>query len=110
MYWVARLFSLRRKELNDLFTDSSLINVIDYFITNNVRTVSDITEAVLMKLLFYPNVDYIKFKATTDILFVEKNVSEIIENHNDEQEFDSINVKELDEDEIVKETLIQSGK
>ncbi len=86
------------KELNDLFTDSSLINVIDYLITNNVRIVSDITEEVLIKLLFYPNVDYIKFKATTDILFVAENVSEIIKNEDDQQEFESINANELNEE------------
>lgn len=98
--WGSKIIFHESKGVNEIFNDNLLINVIDYFITNHVRVVSDITEEVLMKLLFYPNVGYKKFKATIDILFGEKPYEE--KSDFDEQEFELKNANETNE---VEESL-----
>lgn len=83
--WGSKLNYPAETVLNDIFTDNLLSNVMEYFITNQVSIVSDINGKVLMSLLFYPNVGYIKYKATVDILFGEKDYDEILENDFDEK-------------------------
>lgn len=103
--WGSKLNYHAETVLNDIFTDNLLSNVMEYFITNQVSIISDINGKVLMSLLFYPNVGYIKYKATMDILFGEKNCDEIIESDSDEKEFEWNNAnktKEVDE-------LLQDG-
>jgi len=97
--WGSKINYPAETVLNDIFTDNLLSNVMEYFITNQVSLVSDINGKVLMSLLFYPNVGYIKYKATMDILFGEKTDDEIIKSDSDEQVPEWNNANETNEED-----------